>query len=348
MAVDPLYTHPSASLPVTVNSRGLGSVVVNGGVVNPTDAVQRQLLQEARVSSATPLFADTPFAPAISSVTPDGGFDTGATFVTIHGAAFTGATAVKFGGTSVGAFFNVVDDSTITCLSPAHAAANNQQVEVTTPLGVSADTPADDYDFYPELIVNDNFVDTEGTLIESHTADLGGPWIKQSGSSASSGRVRANRAAFSAGSSAIYFAGALPRDIQRQRAEGTIRVMSRLGSAAIAIRTNGGNTTYAIAGLIFTSGTTQAFFDTRYNGGTFTVNYLQPIADQGTGGDHDFALQCEGNHYKFWVDGVMVWEGDDNTIPLTEGERSAIWLSGGTTSTGYHIEDIQGKNLPAP
>ncbi len=61
------------------------------------------------------------------------------TAVTITGINLTGATVVKFG--TVGATsVVVVNSTTITCVSPAHAAAGVVDVTVTTPAGTSATT----------------------------------------------------------------------------------------------------------------------------------------------------------------------------------------------------------------
>ncbi len=58
--------------------------------------------------------------PAIASLTPTYGPQTGGTTVTITGTGFTGATGVTFGG-APGTAFTVVNDTTITVTTPAHA-----------------------------------------------------------------------------------------------------------------------------------------------------------------------------------------------------------------------------------
>lgn len=72
--------------------------------------------------------------PIVDSVTPDDGDDGGATAVTISGVGFTGATSVAFGGVAATSVV-VVNDTTITCVTPAHA-AGAVAVVVTTPEGV--------------------------------------------------------------------------------------------------------------------------------------------------------------------------------------------------------------------
>ncbi|HCK85078.1 MAG TPA: hypothetical protein DHW63_11355, partial [Hyphomonadaceae bacterium] len=71
-----------------------------------------------------------PPAPTITAIDPTRGSITGGTPVTITGANFTGATAVTIGGTAATAFA-VVNDTTITATTPAHA-AGAADVAVTT------------------------------------------------------------------------------------------------------------------------------------------------------------------------------------------------------------------------
>jgi len=78
--------------------------------------------------------------PIVLSVTPNHGNDTGGTNVTIKGKHFTGATAVKFGGTNATSIV-VVDDNTITCVTPAHAGG-----VVTVEVGASSRARAYKFD----------------------------------------------------------------------------------------------------------------------------------------------------------------------------------------------------------
>lgn len=81
--------------------------------------------------------------PRVFSVTPDSGPAAGGTLVTIKGSGFTGlsaATAVKFGGTggTNAASYQVIDDKTISAVTPARA-AGAAQVVVTNATGPSVD-----------------------------------------------------------------------------------------------------------------------------------------------------------------------------------------------------------------
>lgn len=74
--------------------------------------------------------------PALGTIAPDHGPETGGTAVTITGSGFTGATGVTFGGTA-GTVFTIVDANTITVTTPAHA-PGAVAVVVQSPAGDSA------------------------------------------------------------------------------------------------------------------------------------------------------------------------------------------------------------------
>lgn len=89
-----------------------------------------------------------PLLPAIgvSAVAPNAGPSAGGTTVTITGSGFSsGTTAVKF-GTTAAATFAVVNDTTITAVTPAHADAT-VDVTVTTSRGTSAISGRDEFTF---------------------------------------------------------------------------------------------------------------------------------------------------------------------------------------------------------
>ena len=82
--------------------------------------------------------------PTVTSIVPNNGPVSGATSVTITGANFTGATAVKFGTTT--ASFAVNGATQITANSPA-GSAGAVDVTVTTPGGTSATGAADQFTY---------------------------------------------------------------------------------------------------------------------------------------------------------------------------------------------------------
>ena len=83
-------------------------------------------------------------APAVTGITPSSGPELGGTSVTITGTGFAGATVVDF-GTAAAANFTVVNDTTITADSPAGTGVVD--VTVTTPVGTTATSPADEFTY---------------------------------------------------------------------------------------------------------------------------------------------------------------------------------------------------------
>jgi YVTN family beta-propeller protein len=83
--------------------------------------------------------------PAVTALSPSSGPTTGGAAVTISGANFTGATAVKFGNTAATNVV-VVGASQITAAAPA-SSAGIVDVTVTTPIGTSATSAADAYTY---------------------------------------------------------------------------------------------------------------------------------------------------------------------------------------------------------
>jgi len=83
-------------------------------------------------------------APAVTGVDPSGGPIAGGNTVTITGSGFTGATIVTFGDESV--VPTVVDDTEITVTAPANS-VGTVDVRVTTALGTSPNTTADNYTY---------------------------------------------------------------------------------------------------------------------------------------------------------------------------------------------------------
>lgn len=83
--------------------------------------------------------------PTVTAVSPTTGPITGGTTLTITGTGFTGATEVTIGGTA-GTSVTVVSDTSLTVITPAHA-AGTVDVIVKAPFGFSANTAADNFTF---------------------------------------------------------------------------------------------------------------------------------------------------------------------------------------------------------
>lgn len=101
-------------------------------------------------------------APTFTGLSPTNGPATGGQTVTITGTNLTGATSVKF-GTTLGTSLVVVSSTTITIVSPAHA-AGTVAVRVTTPGGTTAAVPADRYKFLPPAPAITSIAPTSGPI----------------------------------------------------------------------------------------------------------------------------------------------------------------------------------------
>ena len=130
-----------AAASFTVNSNSQISAITPAG----SGTVDVTVTTAAGTSAVVPVdqFAYTT-APALSSITPTTGTPSGLTTVVIAGANFTGSTGVTFGGKAARAF-TVNSDSQITATTPP--GAGTVDVNVRTPLGTSASSPADLYTF---------------------------------------------------------------------------------------------------------------------------------------------------------------------------------------------------------
>jgi large repetitive protein len=91
--------------------------------------------------------------PAVTGVSPNSGSPAGGTSVTVTGTGFTGATSVTFNGTPA-AHMVVMNDSTITAISPSSPTVGTFDVVVTNPVGTSATSSADQFTYiYPTPVI---------------------------------------------------------------------------------------------------------------------------------------------------------------------------------------------------
>jgi hypothetical protein len=93
--------------------------------------------------------------PEFSSINPTSGSSLGGRSVTITGVNLTGATGVTIGGSAATSVV-VVNDTTITCVTPAHAAGASDVV-VTTPAGSDTGTAAYTYNAPASSYIDGNF-----------------------------------------------------------------------------------------------------------------------------------------------------------------------------------------------
>jgi IPT/TIG domain/Right handed beta helix region len=100
--------------------------------------------------------------PIVTGVSPGIGPTPGGTSVTITGAGFTGATAVKFGAIDATAF-TVLSDTQITAISPP--GGGSVDITVTTPVFTSLTSNEDQFRYYSFLVTNtSSSASTSGSL----------------------------------------------------------------------------------------------------------------------------------------------------------------------------------------
>lgn len=115
---------------------GLATVAYapGGGAYTALDTATITLTgQGARTTITNPIAASN--GPGIASASPATGAVAGGELVILRGTGFTGATTVKF-GTTASTQFEVIDDTRVAAVAPAHA-AGAVQVTVTDTVGTS-------------------------------------------------------------------------------------------------------------------------------------------------------------------------------------------------------------------
>ena len=169
-------TPPAAAVsPLAVGSPGTAFTVVDDTTITVTTpphlpGTYDVVIESPNGDSQPGLFTFTPVVGAalIDGLTPDRGPVIGGTPVTITGSGFTGATSVTVDGATVP--FSVVDDTTITIVTPPHA-AGPVPVVVTTPVGP---TPAATFTYQPGTTV--------GGVDPGHGTASGGTTVTITGS----------------------------------------------------------------------------------------------------------------------------------------------------------------------
>ena len=129
---------------------GSSAVAVHASLTNLKPASEYHFRVVATNAAATNYGGDEsletlPPAPAVTGVSPDAGFESGGTPVTITGSGFTSASAVRFG--SVAATQFAVESATkLTAIAPPQAPAT-VDVSVTNPGGTSTTGAADQFTY---------------------------------------------------------------------------------------------------------------------------------------------------------------------------------------------------------
>lgn len=204
-------------------------------------------------------------------------------------------------------------------------------------------------------MAGDEFTDTAGTLLSSHTGALGASWTSVPSQDRTAVITNANRLRKETGNGAAqYYASATPPSAN-YLVEADVHVASLLGTDAIAV-----------VGRQDVSGTGQTFYIARYvrdsarwelgkvvNGtltligsGTGTGYYSQTLT---TGTSYRMTLQMNGTAISLLVDGVSRITATDSSI--SAAGRAGVRLGTGAStaqtsdSAGLHLDDFRVSSL---
>jgi Bacterial Ig-like domain (group 3)/IPT/TIG domain/Carboxypeptidase regulatory-like domain len=135
-------TFPQGSEPGTwlIGSLDLSDQAGNELLLGPEQLNERELSYRVVVAA--------PVGPSmVAEISPSSGPESGGTKVHVTGSGFSGASAVKFGGSS--AEFFVESDESLTAIAPP--GVGTAAVSVTTPAGTSAESAADRFGYAPPV-----------------------------------------------------------------------------------------------------------------------------------------------------------------------------------------------------
>jgi uncharacterized protein YhjY with autotransporter beta-barrel domain len=303
--------------------------------------------------------------PTVSSLSASSGSGAGGASITISGTGFTGATGVTLGGTAATSF-SVVNDGSITVVTPAHA-AGTIDVTVTAAGGTSAAVTADHYTFIvsnPTLTASS----TTPSTVDGTTYTTGSPAfsVAPSGGSGSYTSYALNFV-----SSATVASLGLSFDTTSGKITGTPTTTgfavftvtvtdsaSNTGTTAqVTLTVNAGVPTAPSIGLA-TAGNAQAsiaFGPPTSANGAFISGYTMtstPGGFTGSGGSSPIIVTglANGTAYTFSVTarnsvGTGAASSASNSVtPLGPPTISGISPSSGTSSGGTNVT-ITGTNL---
>ncbi len=170
--------------------------------------------------------------PTVTSILPTNGPAAGGTAVTITGTGFTGATGLSIGGTAATSV-NVVNDTTITCTTPA-GTAGTASVIVTTPGGSNAANTLFTY-IAPDLTVS--AAHSPATFVAGQTGTLTFV-VTNSGNGPTSGNIT-----FSCTLPVGLTASLIATDNSWNFTASTTTVVSGFRTTSLGVGANGGNIT---------------------------------------------------------------------------------------------------------
>jgi IPT/TIG domain len=239
--------------------------------------------------------------PAVTSVSPNSGSISGESTVTITGSYFTGATAVRFGGTTATSF-TVNSDTQITATAPAES-VGTVNVTVTTAYGTSATSSSDDFTYVGVslgfALAMGNTNQSGGTQV---TTDAAGN-IYTTGDFQGTVNFNPNGSAVnltSAGGTDIYVA--------KYSSTGMLDWAKSIGGTGTdlsgPIAVDGSGNVYI--SCLFNGGSTAPTTPVNLNPGTGTPDYVYGFGSYGSGSGA-FVLKLDNSGNFNWADQTNQW-----------------------------------------
>lgn len=196
-------------------------------------------------------------------------------------------------------------------------------------------------DWLPGIVpfLTDSFTDTSGTLLSSHTGEVGAAWTKHPNYTGNAVISNANRMRWDSGggaTQAAYYTSATPGSAEYS-VEATLFVASITGYMGITGRMSTSADTMYLARY--------DQFSTRWElyravTGSFTLlgSYNQTLT---VNNSYAMRLEIKDSTKKLFVDNVERISSNDNTI--TAAGRVGIRLLTATNTTGFHLDNLSAK-----
>lgn len=185
--------------------------------------------------------------------------------------------------------------------------------------------------------VADNFTDTDGTLLQSHTPSDGiGIWSRH-GISTSNLDIHNNRVTPIAGE-CEYFRTTDPAGAEYD-VEIDVYVASNAGYGGVLARVNSGSFEAYAAG--YNAGSGNWYLWKVSSGGGFGILGTSP-ATLVVGQSYHIKLECRDAAKKMFVDGVELISTANNEI--TAAGKAGIFNGDGTSTTGYHLDNFSASD----
>jgi len=193
--------------------------------------------------------------------------------------------------------------------------------------------------------LNDTFTDVNGTLLASHTPELGGAWVKHASYSGIAA-INTNRVINNDANLTVYYNDVIPA-IADYDVTANITVLSQTGHAGVFARASTSAQTFYLARFHVGNAAWEIF--RLYNGGATKLAFTAATLTTGQTYNLKFTVRTNtsGNvDLQLIVDGVVTVTTTDisATQKITGAGRSGIWISGSTATTGLVIEDVNSND----